>query len=194
MPCRPLLVLCAALLVCGGCSSTRQVRTAAPRVLPASTASVNPAGAGAGLVVRFETGEMALPDGVEALRFRVAALQLRQADGTWATYPADANTFEVRREAAAVRKTVLVTQLPPVAYDSLAVTLSHLYVAYGPDAGGPLTQPHDRPTRLPFAFTPAPGRPAALRLTLEPGASLSRAPDCRWFFLPFLRAALDENR
>jgi len=188
---RALLVLFAALFAASaaGCSSTRQIETERPRPATPQPAAPPSDGPRADLVVHFETGTTALPEDVDALRFRVVDLRFRQRDGAWTTYPADFNTFEVRRGEPVQRKAVLATHLPAAAYDSLAVTLGSVYVQYGPNAGGPVTMPHDAPVRLPFTLQPQPGRPATLVLTFEPGASLSRSADCRWFFLPFLFAA-----
>lgn len=190
---RPLLTtgFVVAFVSLAGCGSTRQIETSPPQ--PAHPAASRPADVqtAAALAVVIETGETPLPGDVQALRFRVADVHLKPRDGAWTTYPADVNSFELRNDGRGVRRTVLVTRVPPLAYDSLAVGLGSVYVEYGPNAGGPLSLAGDAPVRLAFPFHPAATRPSTLTVTFEPGASLSRTADCRWFFVPFLSASLD---
>ncbi len=181
-----LFVLCclAAGLGAAGCSSTRQIQTAPPQpavpVTPDTSATANLAA----LTILVETGTTALPAAIQAMRFSVAEVHLKPADGAWTVYPADVNSFMTAAGQRA-RKTVLSTRVPPAAYDSLALALADVFVQYDANAGGPLTLPREAPLRLPLQTRLDVGRRTALRLVFEPGASLSRDARCRWFFLPF---------
>lgn len=181
-----VLVLLLAAGGIAGCSSARQIQTAPPQPANQPAAQPDEETAGAGLAIFFETGDTALPEEVQALRFRVAELHLKERGGDWTPYPADVNSFEIRRNAPALRKAILATHLPPAQYDSLAVSLSNVYVEYGPNAGGPLTTLDDEPVRLALSLRPELNRTSTVRLVLEPGASLSRDERCRWFFLPVI--------
>jgi hypothetical protein len=186
---RPLVGLALLAALSGGCSSTEQIRTAPPQPARAITGGPADAEPRAVVTVLVATGETPLPEAVQALRFRVAEVQLRQSTGSWVVHPADANTFEIR-DGQPLRKAVLTTRIPPAVYDSLAFSLTNVYVEYDDNAGGPLTMPREEPLRLPIAFETLVDRPTTLLLTVEPGASLSRDPGCRWFFLPFVTASL----
>lgn len=177
--CRVLIVLC--LLT--GCSSTRQIRTAPPQsAIP--IADTTDQATLAPLVIVVETGSTALPDDIQAMQFRVAEVQLKRAGGSWETYPAEVNSFVISA-GSRTRKPVLSTLISPAAYDSLAITLTDVFVRFDANTGGPLTMPRDTPLHLPLTTTLAVGRRTMLRLRFEPGASLSRDAQCRWFFLPF---------
>lgn len=184
--------LLAMLLFLGsvGCTGTRQVETTPPRpAQPArEPASADPARST--LVIQVATGTTPLPEEVQALRFQLAEIRLKPADGDWTTYPADVNRFEITASSRP-RKTVLSTKLPPARYDSLALVLNDVFALYGPNAGGPLTLPQGEPLRLALPLSPRPGQTTVLHLTFEPGASLSRDADCRWFFLPFLTTEVE---
>lgn len=174
-------------LLLAGCSSTKEIETAPPRpALPVhpDTTVTEPRAA---LSVVVETGQTRLPDAVQALRFRLIEVQLLSTEGMWVRYPADVNTFEIEG-GGRTRKTVLSTQIPPAAYDSLALLLGDVFVQFDANAGGPLTLPRDTPLKMPVAMPLVLGRRTTLRLRFEAGASLSRTPDCRWLFLPFFDA------
>lgn len=176
---------CATLvLVAIGCSSPRQIQTSPPQsAIPTTTDSTNtPAQAAFSILV--ESGVTPLPDDVQSLRFRVAELQLRSTQAGWQAFPSDLNIFEITR-GQRVRKVVLATQLTPATYDSLSIALSDVYVEYDANAGAPLTLPHDTPIRLPLVLSLSNEYPTMLRLVFEPGASLTRDANHRWFFLPF---------
>ncbi|HMB93528.1 MAG TPA: hypothetical protein VKP65_21930, partial [Rhodothermales bacterium] len=89
------------------------------------------------------------------------------------------------------RKPVLSTLVSPAAYDSLALSLTDVFVQFDANAGGPLTLPRNTPLRLPLTTTLAIGRRTVLRLRFEPGASLSRDAECQWFFLPFFEVQVE---
>lgn len=188
-PLRFLLVGCLLLGLVGCSSGTREIQTTPPVAAvapPDTTADADRAL----LTVVLETGATALPDAVQALRFRVAEVRLKPTDSLWTAYPADVNRFEVTN-GTRTRRTILSTQIPAAAYDSLALDLSDVYVEFGPNAGGPLTMPRDRPLSFPAALDYSASDRATVRLTLEPGASLSQSDDCRWFFTPFVEVAVE---
>ncbi len=143
------------------------------------------------LTIMVETGETALPEAIQAMQFRVAEVRLKPANGPWTTYPADVNSFNIAAGSRA-RKVVLSTLIPSAAYDSLGLALSDVFVFYDANAGGPLTMPHDTPLVLPLAARLTINQPTTLRLLFEPGASLSRDADCRWYFLPFFDVLMGE--
>jgi hypothetical protein len=188
-PLRFLLVSCVLLGLVGCSAGTREIQTAPPVAAVAPTDTTVAANR-ALLTVVVETGATVLPEAVHSLRFRVAEVRLKPADSLWTTYPADVNRFEVTNSSGA-RRTILSTQIPAATYDSLALDLSDVYVEFGPNAGGPLTMPRDRPLTFPVDLTYADADRATVRLTLEPGASLSQSDDCRWFFVPFIEVAVD---
>lgn len=190
-PTRFLLVGCVLLGLVGCSSGTREIQTARPisAVAPPDTAVAPDR---ALLTVIVETGESPLPAAVEALRFRIAEVHLKPADSLWTAYPADMNRFELT-DGSTVRRTILSTQIPATSYDSLALDLSDVYVEFDANAGGPLTMARDRPLLFPITLDYDSRDRATVRLTLEPGASLSQSADCRWFFTPFVQVAVEER-
>ena len=184
-----LLILCYLVIGVAGCSSTRQIRTAPPQSAISVTDTTDQATL-APLVIVMETGRTVLPDDVEAMQFRVAEVRLKQAGGDWVTYPAEVNNFVLAANKRA-QKPVLSTLVSPAAYDSLALSLTDIFVQFDANTGGPLTMPRDAPLRLPLTTTLAVGRRTVLRLRFEPGASLSRDAQCRWFFLPFFEVQVE---
>ncbi len=185
-----VLGCCVAGLLAAGCGSTRQIQTAPPHPAVPVTPDTSAVAGLAPLTVTVETGATALPDAIQAMRFSVAEVQLKPADGPWTAFPADINSFVVAT-GRRTRKTVLSTQVPPAAYDSLALTLTDVFVQYDANAGGPLTLARGAPLRLPLDADLAVGRRTLLRLVFEPGASLSHDAACRWFFLPFFEARVE---
>ena len=184
------LMLVATALLAAGCSPTREIHTAPPRPAVALTPDTTVTPDRASLTVRVETGATALPADVQALRFRVAEIMLKPAGGAWSLHPAEVNSFTLTRDGT-LPKVVLSTRVPPASYDSLALTLSDLYVQFDAHAGGPLTLPRNTPLRLPLAVPLAAGRRTTLRLVFEPGASLARDAACRWFLLPFFETIIE---
>ncbi len=185
--------LCLPLLLFGclaACSSTQQIETAPPRPAVALSPDTTEAIPQALLSVVVETGTTALPADVASLRLRIAEIQLKPTNGAWTSYPAAVNRFEWSA-GNRLRRTVLSTQIPAAAYDSVAVVLDDLYLTFDANAGGPLTMPRDAPTQLPLAWTATQERPTTLRLTFEPGASLVHTRDCRWIFAPFFLAVVE---
>ncbi len=184
--------LAASLLVGSlGCSTTREIETAPPTPAVAAPDQPSQTVQRALLTVLVETGTTALPAEAQALRFRLDEVLLKVAgDTAWTSLPADANRFEIRPNLPE-RKRVLLAQPPPAAYDSLALTFSDVFISFDANAGGPLTLPREAPIHLALPFRMAPGERTTIRLTFEPGASLSRTPDCRWLFLPFFTARVE---
>lgn len=182
-------MLCCLVIGVAGCSSTQQIRTAPPQSAIAVADTTDQATL-APLVIVMETGGTALPEDIQAMQFRVADVRLKEADGDWVTYPAEVNNFVLSANKRA-QKPVLSTLVPPAAYDSLALSLTDIFVQFDANAGGPLTLPRGTPLRLPLTTTLAVGRRTVLRLRFEPGASLSRDAQCRWFFLPFFEVRVE---
>lgn len=171
-----------------GCSGTTQIQTAPPRAAtsePAETAALQ-----ALLQVSFETTGTDLPEDIQRLRFRVGEIYLKPREGDWTAYPSDVNSFELA-SGTRVRKTVLSTRVPPVAYDSIGVTLNEVFVLFDVNAGAPLTMPRDTPLYLPIALAPTTDAPTVLRLHMDPAASITRSADYRWFLLPFVSAFVE---
>lgn len=173
-----------------GCASTQEIETSPPmpRTGVADEAETSQE---APLSIVMGLGETALPGDVSHLRFRVAEIRLRQsADGEWIRLPSDTAPVEVVEDTRNVRKTLLEARIAPVAYDSLSIVFDDVFVRFGTNAGGPLTTGREAPHQLALGFEPEPGVLTRVMLTLEPGASLTRSPDCRWFFVPVLMTEL----
>ena len=188
---RYAVLLCGLALLAAGCSSTRQIQTAAPlSALPTPSDTIATADL-ARLTIMVDVGETALPDDIQAMEFRVSEIRLKPSGGDWATYPADINSFDIA-PATRMRKTILATRIPPATYDSLSVTLTDVFVYYDANAGGPLTMPRDTPLVLPLTAEATTAAPTMIRLVFEPGASLSQDAQCRWYFLPFFDVMMGE--
>ncbi len=86
------------------------------------------------------------------------------------------------------RRTVLDTRVDPTAYDSVALSLDQVFVQFDANSGAPLTIADDEPLRFALHMHPLLESPTVMQLRFEPGASLRRAPDCRWFFVPVVVA------
>ena len=172
------------LLVSVGCASTRQIETSSPRprILPdESRAEVF----GMGLLsIDLETGATPLPADVQALRFRLEEVQLHTDEGEWLTFPAELNTFEILPDRY-LSKTILTTRVQPLVYDSIAIKITDTFVLFGENAGGPLASPDDEALKIAVRMQPEVGQATQISITLEPGASLYRDTECRWFFVPF---------
>lgn len=144
-----------------------------------------------GLVsVDIVTGSSALPPDVQALRFRLDEVRLRTEAGEWLTFPAELNSFEILQNRQ-VQKTILTTRVQPLVYDSLALKVSDVFVLFDENAGAPLTLPKDKFFTMDLGVEPAVGTVAQVLIAFEPGASLMRGADCRWYFIPFWKK-LDE--
>ena len=87
-------------------------------------------------------------------------------------------------------KNILTTRVESVAYDSIAFTLSNLFVLFGENAGGPIAWPRDQRLTQKLEFEQGLEAATRVRIVLEPGASLLKDADCRWYFVPFWKADL----
>ena len=184
------LLPCIGCILClAGCSSPRHIQTAPPQAAITERPDTGGTAPQAPLAVIVEPGKTPLPDGIQALRFRIEEVRLRRVDGTWRTLHAEGNSFEFAERLPAP-KTVLSTDVDAATFDAIALTLSNVFVLYDAHAGGPLTLPEETPIQLPVRMSTRGDQPATLRLRFEPGASLSQDDRCRWFFLPFFDAAV----
>lgn len=180
-----LSVVVLVLLGLAGCASTQEIETSPPQPRTGSP-DEGAAAQEAPLAIVMRTGETALPADISLLRIRVTEVRLRRSNGQWIRLPSDTVPIEVMDEAQGVRRTLLETRVAPAAYDSLSIAFADVFVRFGANAGGSLTTASDAPQRLALELEPSLGAFTRLVLTLEPGASLSRSPDCRWFFVPVL--------
>ncbi|MEX1055679.1 MAG: hypothetical protein WED81_06590 [Rhodothermales bacterium] len=182
-----------AALLFVGCSSTTQIETSPPRTREAASETSPESTSEARLAVFFQEGDTDLPDEVSKLRFRIAEVHLQQRGGEWVRLPSDLNLIEIDRGRDGIRKTVLDTRVPPAEYDSLALSFDRVYLEFGANAGGPLTVAAGAPHRMALGLRTALGLPISLILRFEPGASLTRSSDCRWFFVPLLRPEIQQE-
>ncbi len=188
---RVLLVGC--LFVFAACSSTREVETSRPRAYEGLEDAEPENPRQARLRVFMEPGDTELPDDVDQLRFRTAEIRLRRADGEWVRLPSDAGVTEIERGRRIQPKLVLDTRIAPVQYDSLAISLSHVFVRFNENAGAPLTTAADAPQRLAIELEASLDEPVTVYLRLEPQPSLKRTQDCRWFFVPVFDTAVSRE-
>ena len=194
---QPALALTAAAFSCGllllaGCSSTRQIETSPPQTIDAAEQEDDrPTTQQARLTVSLEQGETALPDDIERFEFRIAEVRLHETGGGWIRLPSDVHHFTLPLPQRS-RRVVLDTQIAPAAYDSVALTFDRLFARFSENAGAPLTAAAgDEPLRLALNLSTSLDTRSAVTFQFEPGASLRRAPDCRWFFVPTLRAVVE---
>lgn len=136
------------------------------------------------LSIDLETGQTPLSEDVQALRFRLEEVRLHTDEGEWLTFPAELNSFEILPDRFLV-KTILTTRVQPLVYDSIAIKITDTFVLFGENAGGPLAAPDDEALKIAVEMKPEVGEATQVRITLEPGASLYRDTNCRWFFVPF---------
>jgi hypothetical protein len=186
-----MIRLSAVLLITAltGCASTQEIETSPPQ--PRTGAADGEAAAQeASFTVVMAGGETPLPSDVSHLRFRITEVRLRRSDGRWVRLPSDSAPIEISEGRQNVRRTLLDTRVAPVAYDSLTVAFDDVFVQFGANAGAPLTIPGDAPQQLAIGLNPARGAHTTVLLTVEAGASLTRSPDCRWFFVPILLSDL----
>lgn len=194
LPAAMPIVLILLAMALAGCAGTRQIETAPPQPARTSGRGVGVAGPMALFSIDFTVGDSALPADVRALRFRVEQIRLKQGS-EWQMYPADVNSFEIAntRRGATGRKTVFSSRIAPLPVDSIGLILGDVFVLYDANAGGPLTSSPETPI-LASGVAPTAEVPARVTFTFEPGASLLRDPNCRWFFLPFWTLATDPAR
>lgn len=188
---RTLPILIIVLLLAGGCSSTRQIETSPPRTIDASGHDTS-ASRQARLIIAMQEGETSLPDDVDRFEFRIGEIRLHQKGGNWIRLPADVNqvTLPLHRDA---RRTLLDGRVAPAEYDSVALSFDHLFARFGPNAGAPLTAAEGEPLRLALDITTSLDEPTFVMLQFEPGASLRRSPDCKWFFIPVVMPSVSRS-
>lgn len=176
------------MLICTSCISTEQIQTTSPRPASSPLSTSNTAGMGV-FSVAITTGNTSLPDDVQALRFQVDEIHLKNNEGEWEVMPAELNSFEIlpNRELS---KTILTTRVETVLYDSIAFSISNLFVLYDENAGGPIAWPKETPLKGALSFKPEVESATRIQITLEPGASLLKDKQCRWYFTPFWAADL----
>ena len=175
------------LFVLSSCISTRQIETTSPRpgFSPFSNGATAELGA---LGITVSTGSTELPEDVQALRFRVNEIQLRTTDGIWNALPVEINNFEVVPNRTLSRN-ILSTRIQAVAYDSIAIYISDVFVLFGENAGGPVAWPRNRPIKHELDIVPDLEEATYVELVFEPGASIARDSNCRWYFVPFWDAS-----
>lgn len=181
-----LAILLSALALTG-CASTLEIETSPPK--PRANAPEDTAAAAreAPLEVVMVQGETPLPDAVSRLRFRVTEIRLHREGGPWVRLPSDAGPTEFVTGGRGAPRTLLEARVAPATYDSLTIAFDDVFVHFGPNAGAPLTTANEAPQQLALALDPALGTRTTVVLKMEPAASLTRSPDCRWFFVPILR-------
>ena len=186
-----LLVGCLLLVV--GCSSTREVETSRPRAYEGAADAEDAVAQQARLSVFLEAGETELPEAAELLRFRVAEVRLHERGGDWMQLPSDASRIEIERGRGSPRKLILDARVPPAGFDSLAIELDDVFVRFNENSGAPLTTAKDAPQKLALELKSNLESPTTILLRLEPGASLTRTPDCRWFFVPLFETRVSSE-
>lgn len=182
---RPVIlsVLVGAMLLYSSCISAEQIQTTSPRPASSSASNTNASGMGV-FAVTVATGNTSLPEDVQALRFSIDEIHLKNNEGDWQVLPAELNSFEIlpNRELS---KTILTTRVETVLYDSIAFSISDLFVLYDENAGGPIAWPKNNPLKGQLRLKPEVNAATRIRIVLEPGASLLKDSNCRWYFTPF---------
>lgn len=172
-----------------GCASTQEIETSPPQPRTGVT-NDEAAAQEAAFTVVMTGGETPLPSDVSRLRFRITEVRLRRADGRWVRLPSDSAPIEIGEGRQNARRTLLDTRVAPTAYDSLTISFDDVFVQFGANAGAPLTMAGEAPQQLAIDMNPMLEARTTVRLTMEAGASLTRSPDCRWFFVPILLSEL----
>lgn len=184
-----LCLTCCGLWLFSSCISTKQIETTSPRPVFAPFSNRGTAELGI-FSVTMTTGSTSLPDEVQALRFRVNEIQLKTKEGGWNSLPVELNNFEIvpnRNQS----KDILSTRVQAVEYDSIALFFSDVFVLFGENAGGPVAWPRDQPVKDRLEITLEQDLVTRINLVFEPGASILRDKDCRWYFVPFWSVASD---
>ncbi len=180
-----LLILLAAGATLAACGSSRQI-IAQPPVSGIERGGIDTSsGLTFPLTIVLQTGASALEKDVATLRFQVDSVGLKSPEQAWRWYPADRNLFEISAGHLPER-IILSTRVPESAYDSLALSFQDVYVQFNPHAGAPLTAGEHVPLTLPARIAAEGTGRQMLTLVLEPGPSVTRSADCRWYFVPFV--------
>lgn len=189
MKCSPFW-LAGLLLLAVGCSSTREIETSPPRSPSEPVSDETSETQDARLTIVHEPGETTLPDEIEELHFRISEIQIRSTEGTWIRLISDMPRVEIRGAGRGPRRTVLDTRVAPSEYDSVALSFDQIFARFDTNAGAPLTVAKGEPLRFELHMNPTVDAPTTLIVRLEAGATLRRTPDCRWFFVPVVRAEI----
>lgn len=176
-------------LAAAGCGGTREVEASRPRAYQPNEEPPPESAGQARVRVFIQQGETDLPEDIQQLSFRTAEVRLRTSAGEWVRLPSDAGAVELERNRGALPRLVLDTRIAPATYDSMEIGLSHVFVRFNENSGGPLTTASDTPQRLAFDLEAALDVATTIHLRLEPEPSLRRTQDCRWFFVPVFRPA-----
>lgn len=190
---RSIALLSVILITASGCASQREIETSRPRPREEAAGAGTEAARQARLIVALQQGRTELPDDVASLRFRVAEVRLHSGDGAWTRLPSDVNTIEFAAGSRNGRRTILDTRVAPAAYDSLAIALERVFVQFNENSGAPLATADGAPQRLALDLHLDRSVPTSLTLNLEVGASLTRSPDCSWFFVPVFRPEVEQG-
>ena len=182
--------LLSVLLLATSCGSTRQIETSSPRPRVFPGAGSGEAAGLALLAIDIETGNTTLPEDVQALRFRIEEVRVHQENGDWITFPGELNAFEILPDRY-LGKAILSTRVQPLRYDSIAVKISDAFVLFGENAGGPVTLPKDQALEIAVEMNPTVSSGTQVVIAIEPGASLYKDNNCRWFFVPFWTARVE---
>ena len=68
------------------------------------------------------------------------------------------------------------------------MSISDLFVLYGENAGGPIAWPKDQSIKEVLHIEPGVEAVTRVKIILEPGASLLKDENCKWYFIPFWSA------
>lgn len=186
----PTAALLLALLL-GGCSSTQEIEASRPQARNAEAPEGSTGTSQARLKMALEQGESVLPEEVDRFQFRISDIQIRRSDGEWIRLSSELHQFELPLNKSAGRRTVLETRIPAASYDSVALSFDRIFARFSENSGAPLAVSRNEPLRFAFDMTASLDRLQTLVLRFEPGASLRRTDDCRWFFLPVVRPAIE---
>lgn len=178
------------IFAAGGCSSTQQIEASRPQTIDQTGREDQPPVRQARLIVALEQGATALPEDIEQFEFRISEVHLHEEGGDWIRLPSDVHQFALPLHRNA-RRIVLDTGVEPAAYDSVALRFDNVFARFSANAGAPLTTAADEPLRLALNLGTSLDAAAAITLQFEAGASLRRAPDCRWFFVPVVQAQVE---
>lgn len=180
------LLLIGLLIPAVGCSSTTEIETSRPTTVDTDVLEEPPASRQARLTITLEQGATSLPKDIERFEFRISEVRLHREDGEWIRLPSESHQFALPLRQGA-RRIVLNARVAPARYDSVGLVFGDVFARFGANAGAPLTASESEPLRLAIELETSLESASALSFQFEPGASLRRGPECRWFFAPVLR-------
>jgi len=175
-----LLPLLLAVALHIGCSTSRVVEMEAPSVSDAFDHTDDEA-RGSVNVILHTSSEMG--SGIESTRFRVAEISFRRTTGQWIQRLSNREAISATRSHRSA-VSLLSTELAAFPFDSLAISLSDVFVTYNRHAGGMLI-PEDDPIQLPITLLPDPTEAADIHLQFHPAESVRLdTMALRWMFEP----------